>query len=108
MIEFGVKSLPSVAQGGGGFPDHEPRQKVALSHTFQKFYSVKTAFHFVKQAPPAGPDGLPLRGSPVATRPPNSSIEHRDEIRIALSHRAAVSRPFADALQVAEDTRIGP
>ncbi|MEA2544053.1 MAG: hypothetical protein QOH35_5419 [Acidobacteriaceae bacterium] len=81
---------------------------MSLSHTFQKFYSVKTAFHFVKQAPPAGPDGLPLRGSPVATRPPNSSIEHRDEIRIALSHRAAVSRPFADALQVAEDTRIGP
>jgi hypothetical protein len=24
MIEFGVKSLPSVAKGGGGFADHEP------------------------------------------------------------------------------------
>jgi hypothetical protein len=23
MIEFGVQSLPSVAPGGGGFPDHE-------------------------------------------------------------------------------------
>jgi hypothetical protein len=106
MIEFGVKSLPSVAQGGGGFPDHEPTPESGpVAH---QFYSVKTAFHFVKQAPPARPDGLPLRGSPVATRPSNSSIEHRDEIRIALSHRAAVSRPFADALQIAEDTRIGP
>ena len=101
-VEFGVKSLPSVAQGGEGF---HARKWPCRN---QKFYSVKTAFRFVKQAPPAGPDGLPLRGSPVATRPPNSSIEHRDEIRIALSHRAAVSRPFADALQVAEDTRIGP
>lgn len=56
-------------------------------------------------------DGLP--GDPVNvaliwTLPvqPNSSIEHRDEIRIALSHRAAVCRPFADALQVGKDTRI--
>jgi len=61
MIEFGVKSLPSVAQGGEGF---HARKWPCRN---QKFYSVKTAFHVVKQAPPAGPDGLPLRGSPVAT-----------------------------------------
>jgi hypothetical protein len=35
MIEFGVKSLPSVAQGGGGFPDHEPTPESGpVAHQF--------------------------------------------------------------------------
>jgi hypothetical protein len=46
MIEFG-REIATVRspRAAEAFRITGRRQKVALSHTFQKFYSVKTAFH---------------------------------------------------------------